>query len=286
MALVDEELAASLRSWRGRVSPAEAGLPSGRSRRVAGLRREEVAQLAGVSVDYLARLEQGRASSPSPSVLAALARALRLTTDERTHLFELAGQAPPGRGTIDRHITPSLQRLLDRLADVPVLVCDAACETIACNPLGTALLGDFTGLPRRERNIAWRVFTRAPSTVVRTDEEWAKAEVMHVADLRNAFARHPQDEELCSLIEDLREISPRFAELWEQRPVMPAPARRKTFRHPEVGLITLDCEALAVQGSDLELIVYTATPGSPDADALALLATIGLQTFEGSSSGE
>jgi transcriptional regulator with XRE-family HTH domain len=279
MALVDEELAASLRSWRGRVSPAEAGLPSGRSRRVSGLRREEVAQLAGVSVDYLARLEQGRASSPSPSVLASLARALRLTTDERTHLFELAGQAPPGRGTIDRHITPSLQRLLDRLADVPVLVCDAACETIAMNTLGTALLGDLSGLPRRERNIAWRVFTRAPTTVVRTDEQWAEAEIMHVADLRNAFARHPQDEELCSLIEDLRELSPRFAELWEQRPVMPAPARRKSFRHPEVGLITLDCEALAVQGSDLELIVYTATPGSPDADALALLAAIGLQSF-------
>jgi transcriptional regulator with XRE-family HTH domain len=283
MALVDEELAASLRSWRGRVSPADAGLPAGRSRRVSGLRREEVAQLAGVSVDYLARLEQGRASSPSPSVLASLARALRLSGDERTHLFELAGQAPPGRGTIDRHITPSLQRLLDRLADVPVLVLDAACETIAMNALGTALLGDLSGLPRRERNIAWRVFTRAPTTVVRTEEEWATAEVMHVADLRIAFARHPQDEELCALIEELRATRPRFAELWEQRPVMPAPSRRKRFRHPEVGVITLDCEALAVQGSDLELIVYTATPGTPDADALALLATIGLQSFDGAS---
>jgi transcriptional regulator with XRE-family HTH domain len=279
MALVDQELAASLRAWRGRISPAEAGLPAGRSRRVAGLRREEVASLAGVSVDYLARLEQGRASSPSPSVLSALARALRLSADERTHLFELAGQAPPGRGTIDRHITPSLQRLLDRLSDFPVLVLDAACETVAANALGTALMGDLSGLPRRERNIAWRVFTRAPSTVVRTEEQWAQAEVMHVADLRNAFARHPDDEELCSLIDDLRERSPRFAELWEQRPVAPAPARRKTFRHAEVGEITVDCEALAVQGTDLELIVYTAAPGSPDAAALALLATIGLQTF-------
>jgi transcriptional regulator with XRE-family HTH domain len=279
MTLVDEELAASLRSWRGRVSPADAGLPAGRQRRVAGLRREEVAQLAGVSVDYLARLEQGRASSPSPSVLSSLARALRLSADERTHLFELAGQAPPGRGTIDRHITPSLQRLLDRLADVPVIVCDAACEVIAANPLAMALVGDVSGLPRRERNIAWRVFTRQATTVVRTEEEWAEAELMHVADLRNAFARHPDDEELCSLIDDLRRTSPRFQELWEQRPVAPAPARRKRFRHPEVGELTVDCEALAVQGSDLELIVYTAPPGSPDAAALALLAAIGLQTF-------
>ena len=253
--------------------------PSGRQRRVAGLRREEVASLAGVSVDYLARLEQGRASSPSPSVLASLARALRLSADERTHLFELAGQAPPGRGTIDRHITPSLQRLLDRLSDVPVMVLDAAGETIAANPLATALLGDLSGLPRRERNIAWRVFHRTPTTVVRTEAEWAAAEAMHVADLRNAFARHPDDEELCSLIEELRRESPRFAELWEQRGVAPAPARRKRFRHPEVGEITLDCESLSVQGSDLELIVYTAPPGSPDAAALGLLAAVGLQSF-------
>ena len=280
MALVDEELAASLRSWRARVSPADAGLPSGHARRVPGLRREEVAQLAGVSVDYLARLEQGRASSPSPLVLSSLARALRLSSDELTHLFELAGQAPPGRGTIDRHITPSLHRLLDRLADVPVLVCDAAGETVAGNPLAKALMGeDLAGVSRRERNVAWRVFTRAPTRVVRTDEELAEAELVHVADLRNAFARHPEDEELRSLIDDLRRLSQRFAELWERRPVAGAHARRKTFRHPEVGEITLDCEALAVQGSDLIVIVYTAPPGSPDAAALALLATIGLQSF-------
>jgi transcriptional regulator with XRE-family HTH domain len=279
MPAVEDELAGCLRSWRERLAPADAGLPAGSQRRVLGLRREEVAQLAGVSVDYLARLEQGRASSPSVSVLASLARALRLTGDERSHLFTLAGQAPPGPGTIDRHIPPSLHRLLDRLADVPVLVLDAAAEVVAANALGTALLGEMSGPGRRERNIAWRQFTGAPSRVVRTPEERGEADAATVADLRQALAHHPHDDELNSLIEDLRERSPRFAVLWAQRPVSRAPARRKTFRHPEVGTFTLDCDALSVQGADLTVIVYTAPAGSADADALALLGAIGLQSF-------
>ena len=141
MAVADHELSGCLRSWRERLTPAHAGLPTGTQRRVPGLRREEVAHLAGVSVDYLARLEQNRSHRPSPSVLASPARALRLTDDERSHLFRLAGQAEPGPGTIDRHITPSLHRLLDRLADVPVLVVDAASEIVAANPLAAALIG-------------------------------------------------------------------------------------------------------------------------------------------------
>src|SRR3712207_4271248 len=146
MDLLQDELAGCLRSWRERLSPSDAGLRAGSQRRVAGLRREEVAQLAGVSVDYLSRLEQGRAQSPSPSVLASLARALRLSADERSHLLRLAGHAEPGPGTIDRHITPGVQRMLDRLADLPVMVVDAANELVATNALATALIGDFSGL--------------------------------------------------------------------------------------------------------------------------------------------
>jgi transcriptional regulator with XRE-family HTH domain len=274
-----EDLAACLRSWRDRLQPGDIGLPAGGTRRAPGLRREEVAHLAGVSVDYLARLEQGRASNPSPSVLAPLARALRLSDDERAHLFRVAGHAEPGAGHMRRHLTPSVQRVLDRLADVPVLVTDAGWEIIAANPLADALLGDVSAGTGRERNIAWCQFTDAPSRVVRTAEETAEFEAGVVADLHEAVGRYPADEPLHALVEDLLRASPRFAELWEQRPVAPHSTARKTIRHPEVGELTLDCDLLTVGGSDLRLIVYTAPPGSSDARALALLGAVGLQSF-------
>jgi transcriptional regulator with XRE-family HTH domain len=279
VSVIQDELGGCLRFWRGRLTPGEAGVPAGSPRRVPGLRREEVAQLAGVSLDYLARLEQGRANKPSPSVLASLARALRLTDDERSHLFRLAGHAEPGTGTIHRYITPSLQRLLDRLTDVPVLVVDAVGEIVAANPLATALLGDLSDRSRRERTIPWRHFTGLPGRIRRCEAEQAEAEAGMVAELRDALGRFPNDGYLTSLIEDLLARSPRFAELWQQHPVARAPARRKTFQHPEVGEITLDCDALAVQGTDLNVIVYTAPAGSPDARALSLLGAIGLQSF-------
>ncbi len=277
--IAQEELAGCLRSWRERLTPTEAGLPAGRGRRTPGLRREEVAGLAGVSLDYLARLEQGRAQSPSPSVLASLARALRLTKDERAHLFRLAGHLEPGPGTINRHITPSLQRLLDRLTDVPVMVIDAAGEVVAANSLADALMGDLSGASRRERTIPWRHFNGIPSRLERTPEEHVEAEETMAADLHDALGRFPDDQYLNELIRDLRELSPRFAELWDKRPVAHTPSRRKSFNHPEIGTITLDCDALAVQGSDLSVIVYTAPAGSSDAEALALLGAIGLQRF-------
>ncbi|HEY6760380.1 MAG TPA: helix-turn-helix transcriptional regulator [Baekduia sp.] len=275
-----DELASCLRSWRDRLSPADVGLASGGRRRAPGLRREEVAQLAGLSVDYLARLEQGRAANPSPSVLAPLARALRLTDDERAHLYRVAGQAPPPAGHIDRHITPGVQRVLDRLADVPVVVMDAAWNRVAANALGVALIGEPPpDADPRESNIAWRHFTGAPSRYVRTPGDDARMATEAVADLREALGRYPDDAPLRALIGDLQEASPRFAALWEERPVAQRTSDRKTIDHPEVGPITLDCDILIVRGSDLRLIVYTATPGSADANALALLATIGLQTF-------
>ena len=279
-AMDHDELAACLRSWRDRLTPAEVGLAAGGRRRAPGLRREEVAQLAGVSVDYLARLEQGRAANPSPSVLAPLARALRLTDDERAHLFRVAGQAPPLAGHIDRHVTPGVQRILDRLSDVPVVVIDAAYTVVAANPLGVALVGDASRADDpRGRNIAWRHFTGGPSRFVRAPDELERMDHEVVGDLRAALGRYPDDAGLRTLIDDLRAASPRFAERWEQRSVAVRGASRKTIDHPEVGLITLDCDSLTVTGSDLRLIVYTAAPGSPEASALALLATIGLQTF-------
>lgn len=273
------ELAACLRTWRDRLAPAEVGLPAGGTRRAPGLRREEVAHLAGLSVDYLARLEQGRAAHPSASVLEPLARALRLNDEERAHLFRLAGHASPTEGRIRRHVTPSVQRVLDRLADVPVMVVDAAWQLIAVNPLAAALHGDRSGDPPRERNIAWRHLMRRPSRIARDPEAEAKMDAEIVADLHDALGRHPDDEPLRALIADLRRECPRFARLWEERPVAPRTASRKTILHPEVGPVTLDCDVLTVAGSDLRLVVYTAPPDSPDARALALLGAVGLQSF-------
>jgi transcriptional regulator with XRE-family HTH domain len=276
-----DDLARCLRSWRDRLSPAEAGLPAGGTRRAPGLRREEVARLAGVSVDYLSRLEQGRAANPSASVLAALARTLRLTDDERAHLFRVAGHAEPRAGRMGRHLTPGVQRVLDRLADVPVLVIDASWQAVACNALADALLGDLSGGPPRERNLAWRQFLGLPSRIVRTADEAAAVEAEIVAGLHEAAGRYPDDEQLSALIEDLRAASPRFDSLWARRPVGARIAGRKTVEHPEIGRITLDCDVLTVAGSDLRLVVYTAAPGSADANALTLLATVGLQSFAG-----
>jgi transcriptional regulator with XRE-family HTH domain len=279
MRAVEEELGGCLRSWRDRLSPEATGLPKGNSRRVPGLRREEVARLAGVSLDYLSRLEQGRASSPSRSVVASLARALRLTDDERDHLYRLSGHREPSPGTIDRHISPSVQRLLDRLTDVPVVVMDAAGTVVDMNALATALVGAPASGHARARNIPWRLFTSGPSRLVRTREETAQAEADVVADLHDALGRYPADDELASLIADLRAASPRFARLWQEHPVAQRRQGRKTFVHPEVGEITLDYDVLHVQDGDLRLVVYSAPAGSADADALALVGTIGLQSF-------
>jgi hypothetical protein len=269
-----DELAACLRTWRDRLAPADAGLPDGGTRRAPGLRREEVASLAGVSVDYLARLEQGRARHPSASVLGPLARALRLSDDERAHLFRVAGHTEPQSGRLRRHPTPGVQRVLDRLADTPVIVTDAAWGIVAANPLAAALLGDPL-----EGNVARRHFSGAPTRVVRSAEDDERFELELVAGLHTAAARYPDDAEVAALVAELRDASPGFAALWDERPVAQHVASHKTIRHPEVGDVTLDCDILMVAGSDLRIVVYTAAPGSADARALALLGAVGLQSF-------
>jgi transcriptional regulator with XRE-family HTH domain len=274
-----EDLAGCLRAWRDRLSPAAVGLPTQALRRAPGLRREELAQLSGLSVDYLTRLEQGRARHPSVQVLTSLARALRLDDEERDHLFRLAGQAPPAPGRITQHLTLGVQHLIDRLVDVPVTVVDAAWEVIAWNALSAALIGEPSPRPGRERNILWRHFTGGRGRVVRDAEATAAFEADAVADLHAALGRYPDDPSLWSLIDDLRTVSERFATLWETRPVATLNSSAKTFEHPEVGKITLDCDVLRAQGSDVRIIVYTPRPGSPDADALALIGVIGLQSM-------
>jgi hypothetical protein len=267
-----------VRRWRDRVSPEAAGLPVGGHRRAAGLRREELALLAGISVDYVTRLEQGRATNPSEQVVEALGRALRLSGAEREHLFKVAGLVPPGQGTVPAYITPSVQRMLDRLIGTPVAVSDATWTLLLANPLYTALMGERHG---NDRNAVWRNFLGSGSRVRHTPEGRRALEAAQAAELRATANRYPEDQRLRRLIAELRGNSDRFAELWDSGTVGRHQASRKTVDHPEVGALTLDCDLLSVAGSDLRIMIYTAEPGTQDAERLALLAVLGTQTLVG-----
>jgi transcriptional regulator with XRE-family HTH domain len=236
-----------------------------------------LASLAGISVDYLVRLEQGRATNPSTQVLAALSRALRLTIEERDHLYTVSGQAPPRRSAMTSHVPPSVQRLVDRLADLPVAVYDPGWTIITWNPAWAALMGDPSDAAGWDRNLIWRTFTGKSSRVRKSEAEADDFETNAVADLRRAVGMYPDDAKLRQLVDELQERSPRFAELWADRAVNTVGANTKTIDHPEVGPITLDCDVLSVAGSDLRLVVYTAERSSPDADRLRLAQVIGLQ---------
>jgi transcriptional regulator with XRE-family HTH domain len=275
------EFGQAVRRWRDRAAPETAGVPVGGRRRAAGLRREELAGLAGISVDYLTRLEQGRANSPSSQVVEALARALRLSDTERELLFRLAGQAAPGRDVVPARITPSVQRLLDRLARTPVVVYDAAWNLIMANQPYDALMGETTSWRGIERNGVWRNLVGPGNRTVHTPEEQARFESLLVADLRMTAARYPADRKLKRLIAELTSHSPRFAELWESGEVGSPQdqSRHKIIDHPDVGLIALDCDVLIVAGDDLRIMVYTAEPGTEDAERLALAIVLGTQAL-------
>ncbi|MEU2429096.1 helix-turn-helix transcriptional regulator [Streptomyces sp. NPDC007861] len=275
------EFGRAVRRWRDRVPPESAGLPVGGQRRAPGLRREELAMLAGISVDYVTRLEQGRASHPSAQVVEALARALRLSGDERAHLFRLAGLATPGPDTVPAHITPSVRHMLDRLAGTPVAVYDASWTLLVANPPYAALMGDPSGWRGNERNGVWRHFAGPGSRARYTPEARGRFEAAVVADLRAAAARYPADRRLRRLVAELRASSERFAELWESGAVGRQEAARKTIDHPQVGPVSLDCDVLTVAGSDLRIMIYTAEPGTEDAERLALLTVLGTQTLVG-----
>lgn len=273
------EFADVLRSWRDRVTPAEVGLPAGPGRRTAGLRREELAALAGVSVDYVVRLEQGRATNPSPQLLGALATALRLTELERDHLFRVAGAAPPARGLVPRHITPGVQRIVDRLSDVPLAVFTASHDLLHRNDLWAAATGDADRWHGRSANLVWQFFTDGHEGVD-FDDEHAEAFASDLAaDLRSASGRYPADRQLAELVRDLRATSPEFERRWGEARIAEHRTSRKTLRTP-VGPIEVDCDTLSVPGSDLRIVVYTVVPGSEDASRLDLLRVTGLQRVD------
>jgi hypothetical protein len=184
---------------------------------------------------------------------------------------------------MDRHLSPSIVRMVERLGDVPVSVLDAAWETVLQNRAADALFGDVSGQTGRGRNRAWRTFMDVPGMGRLEPQTRSMVERDVVADLHAALIRLPDDPDIASLVEHLRRESPRFAQLWETTPPRVRGAQRKTLVHPVVGRLTVDCDVLSVHGSDLHLVVFSAEPGTPDADALAMAVVIGLQEMSGQS---
>jgi transcriptional regulator with XRE-family HTH domain len=276
------ELAAFLRSRRERITPGEVGLPAGQRRRTPGLRREEVAQLAFISTEYYTRLEQARARRPSREVLAGLARALRLPDAERDHLHHLAG-APPGPSAGPRRdVRPSILDLLHRLPQAAATVVSATHEVIAWNDLAAALMEDFSTLSRRDRNLVRRVFLGPHPQGrrlygVSDADEFARTSAQQ---LRATAARYPDDPEVAELVDELLSGSEEFARLWASHDVSAQPSLRKTFQHPLVGPVTVNCDVLAITDRDQRVVIYTADPGSPSEEALRLLSVIGTQRLD------
>jgi transcriptional regulator with XRE-family HTH domain len=266
VAVSNSELGATLRDWRERLNPGDFGVAASSGRKAPGLRRQEVARLSGVSVDYLIQLEQGRAKAPSPQVLTALSRALRLSNVERTHLFFLAGQSPPGSPRRHQGVPDSLRRMIRQLPANPAAVYDPSWSPIIWNPMWATIFGDPKMRPERERNKVWRYFTGLPTRVLRSPEEERLFEKRIISDLRSSFGQYPDDEQLCQLIGDLLAASPAFCELWKAREVAPYDQEHKTIEHPELGLLQLHCDIVRHEG--LRVVVFTAPPGSASAKAL------------------
>ncbi len=251
------ELADFLRRSRERLRPRDAGLVAGPRRRTPGLRREEVSRLAGMSADYYMRLEQARGPRPSTQVLAALARALRLTQDERDHLYLLAGHPPPeGRRAGDRP-RPGLLHLLERLDDTPAQILSDLGDLLAQNPLAEALFGCVCTVEEEDRNIVWRWFTDPAVRAAYPAGERDHYGRVHVADLRAAAARRGHDPLVTALVGRLRAASPEFAALWDLHEVAVRHGSRMRVLHPVIGPIELDCETLLTPSEDQRLLVFT-----------------------------
>jgi transcriptional regulator with XRE-family HTH domain len=274
-------LGATIRAWRDRLPPSAAALPVRPARRASGLRREELAELAGVSVDYVVRLEQGRATTPSAQVVASLARALQLSAAERDHLYRLARLVPPADGAVRDHIPPGVHRVLTRLGDVAVAVFAADWQLVWWNHGWAALLGDPSSAPPHLRNFARDRFPidggparLALWPVVEADRDGTDAAV--VSDLRRATGRFPRDARLAELIRVLNAGNRRFAELWATGAVAAHREDHKTVRHPSVGPVTVDCDVLTDGDSELKIVIMTAAPGSEDETKLRLASVAGL----------
>jgi transcriptional regulator with XRE-family HTH domain len=273
------ELSDFLRKRREALQPEDLGLPRGRRRRTPGLRREEVAALAVMSTDYYSRLEGGRGPQPSTEMLAAIARALRLTLDERDHLYVLAGHGVPPRMSGGDHVNPGLLRIMDRLVDTPAQVMNRLGETLLQTPLDVAFEGDLTNFEGLERSAAHRWFLREGGRDLYPDEETRTnhSRVMASA-MRSVHASDGDKSQAGALVRTLLDRSEEFRRLWDVHEVGIRHVGVKRFQHPSVGLLELHCQILDDQEQQQTLLVFTATPGSETAEKLALLAVVGQET--------
>jgi len=264
------DFAALLRAWRERLQPAAVGFPAG-NRRTRGLRREEVALLAGVSVDYLVRLEQGRADNPSAQVVGSLARVLQLSDGERDQLHLAAGLPAPLPHAVPTHIPASVQRLLARLPDVSIGVWTAHWTLLTANTAWTALLGSM----QPGFNLVVAEFTGVAPHVTWEAGDQERHQRALVSDLRTAQIRYPDDPSVQAVLAELRGHE-RFEQLWAEGTSVEHRFQAKTFVHPLVGEVTLDCDVLTAIGTDLRIVAYTAEPGTEDASRFDLIRTLGL----------
>ncbi|MGW3346366.1 helix-turn-helix transcriptional regulator [Nonomuraea rubra] len=273
-----EQLADFLRRRREAIRPAEVGLAGNPRRRTSGLRREEVAMLAGMSVDYVVRLEQGRSSQPSTQLLGALARALRLSDDERDHLFHLAGHRPPPADGVARLARAGLMRMLDLLGDTPALVLSDLGEVLAQNRAALLMAGDLTRFTGDRRYLVYRWFTEDAARAVHLPEDREHQARQMVADLRAVAGRRAGDPTVARLIERLQAESADFRRLWAEHEVAVRRASRKTLLNPRVGPLVMDCETLITPDQRQQLLVFT--PGDEETrERLDLLRVLGLEEF-------
>ncbi|MCP2263922.1 helix-turn-helix domain-containing protein [Promicromonospora thailandica] len=272
-------LGTALRAWRATIGPADVGLPVVGRRRSPGLRREELALLAGISFDYLVQLEQGRATRPSAGVLQALADVLHLSTVDREVLYRLAGSVVPPSGSVPSEVPAGVQRMIDRMTDTPVAVFTATWDAVQWNPLWGQLFGtpsDLVSGPgdALARNMIWGHFSaETPAGVSGVERDTAHTDAferMMVSDLRRAADRYPDDRAVTELIDGLR-AAPRFDELWARYETLPLAGSHKTIVHPELGSITVDCDILAVEHADLHIVMNWAVPGTRDAEKIDAL---------------
>jgi transcriptional regulator with XRE-family HTH domain len=271
------QLADFLRRRREALQPEDVGLSRGSRRRAEGLRREEVAALCDMSVDYYSRLEQGRSPQPSEQMLAAIARGLRLTLDERDHLFRLGGHNAPVRALRSEHISPGLMRVLDRLQDTPAQVVSELGEILLQSATARALFGDETQLTGMLRSIVYRWFTDPIARDVFPDEERPAQSRNLTADLRTVYAKYGSSSRAGAVVDALLAQSPEFAELWAAHEINSVHSYEKRLQHPEVGVLTLQCQLLHDHDQGQSLLIYTASPGSESYQKLQLLAVVGTQ---------
>jgi transcriptional regulator with XRE-family HTH domain len=269
-----------LRARREALRPSDVGLAGGGRRRTPGLRRAEVAMLANVSVDYYERLEQSRNAHPSQAMLAGLARALRLSVDERDHLYRLAGYSPPLTGAIGSYVDPAMMFLLDALTTVPAHVIDDLTTVVAQNRLSQALLGSWQLGDDRAGNVTWRWFTDPASRAVNVVEEHEAIGRAYAADLRAAAARRGADTAADRLIADLLRTSQEFARHWDEMAVEPLRSTRKRLIHPHAGSLDVQCDIVLSSATGHRLVIFRPQPGSTTAADFEFLDVLGEQTFD------